>query len=309
MDGVGAATLLGVTLLLAINQVLVIEVNRGLQPVFFAGLRSVLAVVFVGGWLWWRGRPPVLRRRDVIPGLAVGLIFAAEFLCLFLALDLTALGRASVIFYSMPLWLALMAHFGLVGQRITRAKAAGLLLAFTGTAVAILSRQPGTGGSLMGDLLALCAAFGWAGTAFLARRTSLVEIGAEMQLFWMVLVSGPILLALSPLFGPLIRDLTAYHILGLLFQSSVVVAGGFILWLWLLSVYPTAIVASFSFLTPIFAISLGVLLYGEQVTVPILFAAGLVACGIALINRPGRGAARVEIKPETEGLGPSVPEK
>ncbi|MEF3047847.1 DMT family transporter [Pseudotabrizicola sp. L79] len=301
LDLVGGATLVGVALLLAVNQVIVVEVNRGLQPVFFAGLRSVLAVGFVWAWLAWRGRPPVLRRKDLGAGLAIGTVFAAEFLCLFLALDLTALGRASVIFYSMPLWLALMAHFGLAGQRITRWKAAGLALAFVGTAGAILSRQAATGGSLAGDLLALGAAFGWAGTAFLARRSSLREVGAEMQLFWMVLVSGPILIVLSLAFGPWVRELSGYHILGLLFQSSIVVAGGFILWLWLLSVYPTATVASFSFLTPVFAMGFGIAMYGERVTVPMLIAALFVAAGIVLINRPPPTMPQAAIKPETEG--------
>jgi len=285
LDQTGAAALLAVTLLLALNQVIVIEVNKGLQPVFFAGLRSALAVGFVAAWLWWRGRPVALLRAHVIPGIAMGTIFAVEFMCLFLALDLTALGRASVIFYSMPVWLALMAHFGLPGQRITRIKGIGLLLAFAGTMVAILSRQPGTGGSLLGDLLALGAALGWAGTAYLARATKLSEAGAETQLFWMVLVSGPVLLLVSPLFGPLVRDLDYYHILGLIFQASIVVAGGFSVWLWLLSVYPTAVVASFSFLTPVFAMGLGVVLYGEQVTPSIVVAVILVAGGIALINR------------------------
>ncbi len=285
LDRTGAAALLGVTLLLAINQVIVIEVSRGLQPVFFAGLRSALAVGFVAAWLWARGRPVRLLRAHVIPGIAMGVMFSAEFLCLFLALDLTALGRASVIFYSMPVWLALMAHFGLPGQRITRLKGIGLALAFTGTMVAILNRQPGTGGSFAGDLLAVGAALGWAGTAFLARATKLSEAGAETQLFWMVLVSGPVLILVSPLFGPLIRDLEWHHIWGLLFQASIVVAGGFAVWLWLLSVYPTAVVASFSFLTPVFATGFGVVLYGEQVTLSMILALGLVAGGIALINR------------------------
>ncbi|MFN7223677.1 MAG: DMT family transporter [Paracoccaceae bacterium] len=285
LDRIGAASLIGVTLLLAVNQVIIIEVNRGFQPVFFAGARSALAVVFVGLWMWSQGRPPVLQRAHLGPGLLAGTLFAAEFLCLFLALDLTALGRASVIFYSMPIWLALMAHFGLPGQRITRGKALGLLLAFAGTSVAILSRQPGTGGSLAGDLLALGAAFGWAGTAFVARRSALQTAGAELQLFWMVLVSAPLLLLAAPAFGPMLRDPTAYHILGLIVQSSLVVAGGFIFWLWLLSVYPTAVVASFSFLTPVFAIFLGMVIYGEQVTLSLIASAGLVAAGIILINR------------------------
>ncbi|MEY4698142.1 MAG: hypothetical protein RIT14_2570, partial [Pseudomonadota bacterium] len=230
LDAFGGAALLAVTLLLAANQVIVKLVNAGLQPVFFAGVRSFLAIFFVGGWLWWRGRPPVLRRSDLWAGLAIGTVFAAEFLCLFLALDLTAVSRASVIFYSMPVWFAVMAHFGLPGERITPLKAVGLLCAFAGTAWAILSRAPGTGGSLAGDLFALGGALGWAGTAYIARASRLRAAGPEMQLFWMVLVSAPILLILSPLFGPLIRDLHPLHLVGLVFQASIIVTGGFISW-------------------------------------------------------------------------------
>ena len=287
LDGAGVAMLLGVQALLAVNQVLIKLVNAGLQPVFFAGLRSLLAIGFVWAWLAWQGRPPRLRRDAWGPGLLIGTLFAAEFLFLFIALDLTTVGRASLIMYSMPVWFAVLAHFGL-GERITVIKAAGLALAFSGCAVALLSR-PATGeGSLVGDLCALGAAWGWALTAFIARRPVMRAEGPEMQLFWMILVSAPILLLAAPLFGPLLRDLQPLHIVGLVFQSSVVVAGGFIAWLWLLSVYPPSTVASLSFLSPIFAITLGAVLFGETVGPAILVAAVLVAAGIILINRPAR---------------------
>ncbi|WP_149589890.1 DMT family transporter [Tabrizicola flagellatus] len=290
LDGFGIAMLLGVQGVLAVNQVLIKMVNAGLQPVFFAGLRSLLAIGFVWAWLAWRGRPPRLRRPTFGAGLLIGTLFAAEFLFLFLALDLTSVGRSALIMYSMPVWYAILAHFGL-GERITPTKAAGLALAFAGCASAILSR-PDTGeASLAGDLCALGAAWGWALTAFIARRPVMRAEGPEMQLFWMVLVSAPILLLAAPFFGPLIRDLQAVHILGLLFQSSVVVAGGFIAWLWLLSVYPGATVASFSFLTPVLAVGLGALVFGETVTGSILASVILVAAGIVLINRPPRQAA------------------
>ncbi|MFN3576758.1 MAG: DMT family transporter [Tabrizicola sp.] len=290
LDGFGLAMLLAVQGVLAVNQVLIKVVNAGLQPVFFAGLRSLLAIGFVWAWLLWRGRPPRLRRASLGAGLVIGALFAAEFLFLFLALDLTSVGRSALIMYSMPVWYALLAHFGL-GERITPTKAAGLALAFAGCASAILSR-PDTGeASLAGDLCALGAAWGWALTAFIARRPVMRAEGPEMQLFWMVLVSAPILLFAAPLFGPLIRDLQPVHLLGLLFQSSVVVAGGFIAWLWLLSVYPGATVASFSFLTPVLAVGLGALVFGETVTGSILLAVILVAAGIVLINRPSRPVA------------------
>ena len=285
LDAFGATALFGVMLLLAFNQILVKWVNTGLQPVFFAGLRSALAVVFVALWLIWRGRPPRLTRGDLGPGILIGTVFALEFLCLFLALDLTAVSRASVIFYSMPVWFALMAHVLLPGERLTLVRSAGLALAFAGTAWAILSRSPDTEGSLTGDLLALGGALGWAGTAVVARASRLRAAGPEMQLFWMVLVSAPILILAAPLFGPLLREVTPLHIVGLIFQSSIVVAGGFIGWLWLLSVYPASTVASFSFLTPILAVFLGWLFFDESVTPALLGASALVAVGIVLINR------------------------
>lgn len=287
LDRVGLAVLIGVTLLLAANQIIVKEVNSGLQPVFFAGARSTLAIVFVGAWLTWRGLWPKFKAADMVPGVAMGLVFAAEFLCLFIALDLTAVGRASVIFYSMPVWMAVLAHFGLPNERLTPIRVMGLTLAFAGTAWAILSRSPGGQGNIVGDLCALGGALGWAGTAFLARATRMRHAGPEVQLFWMVLVSGPVLLLAAPLFGPLIRDVEPMHWVWLVFQASVVVAGGFISWLWLLSVYPTSTVASFSFLTPIFAIALGHFLLGESLAVGLIGAAALVAVGIVLINRRG----------------------
>ncbi len=285
LDGAGTAALAGVALLLAFNQIIIKVTNEGLQPVFFAGARSALAVIFVAAWMRWRGQPLGIAPGTMGAGLLAGCIFAAEFLCLFLALDLTAVSRAAVIFYSMPVWMAIMAHFGLPGERITPLRGLGLILAFSGTAVALLDRGPGGTANLWGDLLALGAALGWAGAAFMTRVSALRRVTPEMQLLWMVAVSGPILLIAAPLFGPLIRDLQAIHLFWLLFQASVVVAGGFITWLWLLSVYPAATVASFSFLTPVFGLLLGWLLLDEPLTPSILTAGALVAGGIVLINR------------------------
>ena len=287
LDGVGIAALLAVAAILAANQIIIKLANHGLQPVFSAGLRSALAIVFVGFWLWYRGLLGRMRWVDLGPGLLIGAVFAVEFLGLFLALDLTSVGHSALIMYSMPVWMGIAAHFFLPGERATPIKALGLALAFAGTAWAISSRGGASAGqvSWLGDFCALIGAWGWAATAFIARSSRLRDAGPEAQLFWMVLVSAPILLVISPLFGPLIRQVTPMDWVWLVFQAGVVVAGGFISWLWLLSVYPTSTVASFSFLTPILAILLGHLVFGESLSLTLLGAAVLVSVGIILINR------------------------
>lgn len=290
VDAAGALALVAFSALMGINQVVVKLVNEGLQPVFFAGLRSGLAVLCIAGWMLLRGLPLRPARGTVGAGLLIGLVFSAEFLLLFVALDLTTVSRTAVIFYSMPVWLALAAHVLLPGERITRRKAAGLGVAMAGVAWAILARGGGGGGeaSLAGDLCALAAALFWAGIALCARGTALRSERPEMQLLWQVGVSAPVLLIAAPFFGPLIRDFQPVHLWGLGFQAAVVVSFGFIAWLWLLSVYPASSVASFSFLGPIFGVGFGWLLLGESIAPALWGALALVAVGLVLINRPAR---------------------
>lgn len=286
IDGFGAACLSLFSLVLAVNQVAIKVSNAGIQPVFAAGLRSLLAIGFV--WLGARlfGRRAGLDPAYLGPGLLVGAVFTVEFVFLFLALDLTSVTRAAIIFYSMPFWLALAAHLLIPGERIGPAKAAGLALAFAGVAWVLFDRDAGAGGSLVGDLCALAAALSWGAIALCARLTRLRELRPEAQLFWQVTVSAVALLALAPAFGPLLRDPEPLHWASLLFQSAVVVSGGFLAWFWLLTIYPAASVASFSFLTPVFSVALGAVLLDEPVGLPVLGALALVAAGLWLVNRP-----------------------
>lgn len=131
--------------MLALNQVVIKVTNDGLQPVFFAGLRSAGAVICIWLWLRWRGIPLRFARGTRLAGAITGVVFGLEFMCLFVALDLTTVGRSGVIFYSMPVWLALMAHVFIPDDRITPLKALGLVFALAGVAWAILSRDDGVG--------------------------------------------------------------------------------------------------------------------------------------------------------------------
>jgi drug/metabolite transporter (DMT)-like permease len=288
IDGFGAAMMVIFAALFGFNQVVIAVTNGGLQPIFFAALRSAGGVLLVLAWLAARGQGLGLTRPALGPGVAIGLVFSAEFTCLFLALDLTTVTRVSVIFYSMPVWLAIGAHFLLPGERMTRGRAAGLALAFAGVAIAIADRAGPGGGtaSLAGDLLALAAAVAWAGIALLARGTALREVPAETQLLCQLAVSAPVLMALAPLFGPLLRDPGWIHWAGLGFQIVFVAGIGFLLWLWLLTIYPAAHVAAFGFMTPLFGVGFGWALLGEPVGPPLLAALGLVAAGLWLVNRP-----------------------
>lgn len=295
IDTFGAVSLTGFAALLAFNQIVIKVGNEGFQPVFFAGLRSALALAVLTFWLGWHRRLPDFRRHARW-GLLSGLCFATEFVFLFIAIDLTTVTRTAILLYSMPIWMALASHLLISGERITGRKALGLALAFAGVVLALGDRGiPAPGApqpNLAGDLLAVAAAMLWAAIALIAKASGFREVRPEGQLYWQVLVSAPVLLIASLAFGPLVREPAAIHFAALAFQGVIVVAMGFIFWLWLLSIYPASGVASFSFLTPVFGVTLGWLILGEHVGPLLVAAVALVALGIVLINRPARASGR-----------------
>ena len=290
MDVAGAVALIGLALLFACNQVSIKIVNGGFQPLVGAALRSAIAAVCVAAFMLAAGRSFRVAPGTGWLGLAVGAAFAAEFVCLYIALDLTTVTRATVFMYSMPVWLALAAHRFYPGERITPIKALGLATALGGVVVALADRGGGGAAApLLGDVLALLGAMGWAAVAVLARAQGARGVSPEMQLLWMLVVSTPLLFAMAPLFGPFLRDPGLLEWGVLVAQSSVIVAAGFLAWFWLLGRYPSGAVASFAFLSPVFGILLGWGLLGEPVGPLLLVAGALVAAGLVLINWPRRG--------------------
>ena len=288
IDTFGAVALISFSLLLGINHVVIKIVNVGLNPIFFAGIRSFIAFLFIIIWMKFTRKPIVFNKKNSIICLIAGLVFALEFLFLFLALDFTSVSRNSIIYYSMPLWLTILLFFTKNKEKLSFIKLLGLILAFSGVVISVSKNDSGliiNSSSLFGDFLAFLAALFWALLIIIAKNSNFNKEMPEMQLLWMVMVSGPILICFSFFIEDPIRDFQIIHIWGLLFQSIVVVAGGFLFWLWLLSKYPASGVASFSFLTPIFTIFFGWLILSEVMTPDFIFAAFLVITGLILINK------------------------
>lgn len=289
MDLAGAAGLTIFATALAFNQVVIKLSNAGIGPVFGAGLRSGLALGVLALWCWLTGRRPGGLRATLWSGLALGGLFSLEFIFLFSALDLTTVSRASIAFYSMPVWLAGIAHFTLPGERLSARRLLGLALAVAGVVWALADPQSRSAGDLTGDLLALCAALSWAGIALVLRLTRVSEISPEGQLLWQLGVSAVVLTAFGALLGPLWRspDVLA---LSALAYGVLVASLGFLFWLRIMTIYPASDVASFSFLSPVLAVGFGWLVFDEPVSLRFIGALMLVAAGIVLINRrrPGK---------------------
>ncbi|MEM6276656.1 MAG: DMT family transporter [Pseudomonadota bacterium] len=288
LDTFGTVSLIAFALLLAFNQVVIAVGGDGWQPVFMAGLRSVGAALVLFAWLSWRGIEWRLERAMWPTAVFMGAIFGVEFLFLFTALDLTSVSRASVIFYAMPVWAALLSRIFL-GESLTSAKLIGLAVAFAGMAWAVLDgRGAGMEGSWIGDLCAVGASIGWASILIVVKGSNVKDLPPEVQLFWQVFLSIPVLMIGALFFGPLVRDLQPIHWIALAFQIFAIASFGFLFWFWLIKIYPATSVASFSFLSPPLAVLLAAVLLGERMGPELFGALALVTLGLFLINRRPR---------------------
>jgi drug/metabolite transporter (DMT)-like permease len=135
IDLTGAFWLVMFAGLMGINQVLVKLVNDGLVADCQAGLRSICALVVVLLYAWWtRKRLSISAMAACCRASCAARCSPIEFMMMFTAFDYTSVSRATMLFYTMPFWLALAAHFLIPGERLTLMRTAGLALAITGSA-------------------------------------------------------------------------------------------------------------------------------------------------------------------------------
>ncbi|QIE55505.1 DMT family transporter [Pikeienuella piscinae] len=285
IDAFGGAVLVSFSASLGLNQALVKLVNAGYAPFFQAGLRSAIAFLPVLIFALLLRKRLSISDGSLPAGVACGLVFCVEFMLLFVALDYTSVSRASVFFYTMPVWVTLGAHFLLPGERMTAAKAAGLAFAVGGVVLALSGNAaPASERALIGDVMCLLSAVAWATIALMTRTTRMSRSSPEMQLLYQLAVSIPILIGAAWLTGDMLRAPTAALTGILFFQALAIVACGFLAWFWVLTIYPASDVASFGFLAPVFGVFFGWVIFDEPLSPRLIGALALVALGIVLVN-------------------------
>ncbi len=290
LDGWVTAIILACCVIWGINQTAIKIANAGIPPFQQAGLRSLFAGLLVFAWCMFRGIALFERDGSLKAGIVIGLSFAANFMMVYPGLQLTSASRAVLFIYSMPFFVAIGAHYLIPGDRITPTKLAGLIAAFAGLAVALgdglfSTSQPQ--GALLGDLLCLGSAIGWAVATLMMRTTSLRYIRPEKTLFYQLAISAPLLLLVSFVSGegPASFD-DPRVVLGFAYTVVIVAFITYVIWVWLLSRHPASVVASFTFLSPVFGVLAGALLLDERITMRTWLSLAFVVTGIILINKP-----------------------
>jgi len=291
LDAFAVVTIVFCCFLWGLNQVAAKAAMPEIPALWQAAARSVGGALLVWLWAASRGTPLFDADRTLPGGLLAGVLFAAEFFCIFVGLQFTTASRMVVWIYIAPFVVALGMPLIAHSERLSPLQAAGLVLAFAGVAWAFAEgfSQPHGTKQWLGDALGMLAGVLWGATTLAVRATRLGQASAEKTLLYQLAVSAALLLAAAVLSGaPLPRKVSTLAWMALLFQVVIVTFASYLLWFWLVRHYPATRLSSFTMLTPVFGLLLGAVLLSEPVTGRLLFALATVAAGIFIVNRQMR---------------------
>ena len=289
LDTLAIGLLLACCLFWGFQQVLVKATLAEVPPVLQAAIRFAGATALL--WLWCQARGIALFERDgtLGAGLLAGVLFCAEFVCIYVGLQYTSASRLTIFLYTAPFWVALLLPLCVKTERLGAWQWSGLLLAFVAVAYALqdgLQADTTNTGWWWGDALALGAGALWGLTTVVIRSTRLATISPEKLLYYQVALSGFLLPFVSLQLGEVWQfELSVFAWGSILLHTVAGAFASYLVWMWLLGHYPATRLSAFVFLTPLFAMVFGTLWLGEAVSVHTVVALVAVAAGIVLVNK------------------------
>ena len=270
------------------QQILIKFASREIPPLWQASIRMWGATALLWLWCQFRGVPLFQRDGTLKGGLLVGLLFAGEFVFIYLGLTHTSASRLTVFLYTSPFWVALLLPRFVHAEKLRRIQWIGLTLAFAAVAVAFSEAflHGSSPGQWIGDTMGLAAGMLWGLTTLTLRATRLATASAEKTLFFQVGVTALVAPLISLTLNETWRldySAAAWTSIGL--QTAVGAFASYLTWMWMLRHYPATQMSTFTFLTPVFALVFGVVLLGEPLTWQLVVALLGVATGIVLVSK------------------------
>lgn len=287
LDAFAASVVVLLCLSWGFNQVAVKLAIHDIAPLTQSAVRSFVAALIVAGVAKARGQALFARDGTLLPGIAAGMLFGAEFIMIYQGLAYTTATRAVLFIYLAPFFVVLGTRIFLPADRFHLPQWAGLALSFAGMLVAFGVPTPALDPrQIVGDVMMVAGALLWAATTLLVKASALIRVSAEKMLLYQLVVSGPVL-ALAAYFAgePIPHAVSGLALGALAYQTIWVASVTFVLWFVLVARYSANRLSAFTFLTPLFGVAAGHLVLGEPLTPAFAAAVAMVAGGLILVNR------------------------
>ncbi|MEP0545832.1 MAG: DMT family transporter [Rhodothermales bacterium] len=274
-----------------------------MPPYVVNAFRFAVSAVVLGSIHGWRTRhepggflAPIREHGRTVVGLGM-LGYVCYQWCFIVGIDATSAGSGALIISSSPVWTAVIAR-AIGMERLPFGAWGGLALSLAGTALVILAGHASpdfANDTLFGNGLMLLGAILWAAYTVFSRPVLKAGVSATGLAFFGILVSLPVLWGLGLSEIGLVDwaavDGTVW--LALLFSGGLSTGLAYALWNTAVQRVGPSQTAIYNNLVPVVALSSGVVLIGEPVTVYQLLGGALILGGLFLMRRARRRVALV----------------
>ena len=265
---------------------------ESVPPIFASGFRNLLAGLILFIWAFFQKDFKFPSKKAWFwCGLAGILMLGVGNGCLTVAVKWVPSGYASLFPAMIPIWLVILQFF-IDGTKPKFLTLIGCILGIVGVGFLLNLQQLALKGYeeffFLGVILLVIATIGWSCGVVLTTKKVFnypIAIIAAMQM----IVGGAILLIFSELWGELqhfsiaqIKPEAYKSFAFLLIIGSLL---GFTVFNWVSQKAPATLVATYNYVNPLVAISLGVLFAGEQFNFQLLIAAILIILAVFLITK------------------------
>ena len=217
-----------------------VSLKIGLQefsPFASAGLRFTIGLVLIASWASANGISIKPQRHEYLRLFLTAILFITQIAALNVGADFTRAGRTAVMTNTYPLFVALIAHFVVPGDYMTRRKALGLAFAFGG--ICFVFRDNFIGGTaefLLGDLLTLLGGF-LLGLLIVVTNRLIQNINTYCVLTSQMVIGVPVFFALSAIFeGRAGYGFSYPALFAILYQGGGIAGFCFVAWTLLLRI-------------------------------------------------------------------------
>lgn len=253
-------------------------------PLRLGWMRFVLGGIVVLIWAITTHADLRLRRNEWLPLAALGALFSVQLAFLNIGVNYTTAGNSVVLTVTFPIWVAVLSHFFIPGDRLTPQKVVGVLIAYFGIIVLFADSLGANRDLLLGD--ALCAMSGFLLAARQVYNARMVQNLHPAKLLLAQAVFGTVTFVIaSAIFEHQAYVWTGRLALSIFYQGVVIAGFGFIGNLWLIQRYFPSQVTVISLSQPLLGIVAAWLILGESLNPLLWVSAVLVIIGAYLVQR------------------------
>ena len=256
-------------------------------PFWTAFWRMSVGLVPVLLWAWKRGTRLRPERGEHRWLTYLGILMTVQISLVYLGVNLTSAGFASVLMNSHPIFTNFVSHFFVPGDQLSWPRLIGLVTAFSGISVTFLGKPDARLASnpLAGNLLctATSALFG-ARTVFTSRIVARIDY--VRTVFWQTVFTMPFFLVTALFLEPVtLQPVTWTALAAMAYQGFMSNGVCTILWIRLLRHHRPGEVAISGFPAPLFGVTFSAILLSEKLSPALLVGVATVAAGIFVVTR------------------------